>query len=407
MPNKNKYDAIIIGGGIAGASVAYALSKRNQKTLLLERRENVAQEASGNPTGLVYPLLTKNKSVEGLFSIEAFHYAIDLIQTFKDVPKLESGFLIPKNASETERYLSAIKSYSLSTDTLEFKYDTFAKKEGFHFKTALAVSPVHLTKKLLSSDDQSIVVQPFEDFKWFQATNGVEVKVERLGGGKNKEPNKEETYLGNSLFLCHSNSFLNFVETNWLPIQKVRGQLALLPMKAELTAIPHSYLFGDYLTRDLGVGCVLGASFDEFHLSEEVRNSETLEFLETASQNVESIASHLIEFKSQLNRTQTRVSFRSQSQDRRPIFGKLPSIELFQKDNDLINKNRQNRKPIISFIDNVYVLGALGSRGLTHSLYAAEQIVRDSLGEPTTIDPIVWEGFKPERFLLRNWKRGQ
>jgi glycine/D-amino acid oxidase-like deaminating enzyme len=42
-------EAIVIGGGIAGCSTAYALAKRGIAVTLIERHEGLAQEASGNP----------------------------------------------------------------------------------------------------------------------------------------------------------------------------------------------------------------------------------------------------------------------------------------------------------------------------------------------------------------------
>ena len=47
-----KYDVIIVGGGIIGCSVAYYLSKRNQKVLLLEKRDH-AQGSAGATDGVV------------------------------------------------------------------------------------------------------------------------------------------------------------------------------------------------------------------------------------------------------------------------------------------------------------------------------------------------------------------
>ena len=41
--------AIVIGGGIAGCSTAYALAQRGIKVTLLERNTAIASEASGNP----------------------------------------------------------------------------------------------------------------------------------------------------------------------------------------------------------------------------------------------------------------------------------------------------------------------------------------------------------------------
>ncbi|MEZ0237993.1 MAG: tRNA (5-methylaminomethyl-2-thiouridine)(34)-methyltransferase MnmD, partial [Methylophilaceae bacterium] len=50
--------AIIIGGGIAGTSSAYSLALRGWQVTLIERHADLAQEASGNPQGVLYPRLS-------------------------------------------------------------------------------------------------------------------------------------------------------------------------------------------------------------------------------------------------------------------------------------------------------------------------------------------------------------
>jgi len=46
------YDAIVIGAGVMGASIAFHLAERGQKVAILERR-NVASGATGHSSGLV------------------------------------------------------------------------------------------------------------------------------------------------------------------------------------------------------------------------------------------------------------------------------------------------------------------------------------------------------------------
>ena len=402
LTNNNHYDAIIIGGGIAGASVAYSLSKRKMKTLLLERREDVALEASGNPTGIIYPLLTKNKSIEGTFSLKSFRFVtkeIELIQNIfnelKDPTPSSGVFLLPKSDLEKERYFGSIAANSLGKEELEFIRDDFSQKEGFLFKTALAISPRHLTKTLLQLSRNFTDIAFFENYKNKSENQGITIATEKA------------TFHSDYLFLCHANSFLEFPETSWIPIRKVRGQLLWLPLADELMALPYSYLFGDYLTKDVGHGCVLGASFDEYQLEEEKRDHESLSFLERAGlalPKLEHFFSHLT--NDGVSKLRTRVSYRSQSQDRRPVFGPLPDFKDFSEHLPTLPSPSSKMIPIVPNIKNQYVLGALGSRGLTHSLFASEMIVRDALKEISLLDEKEYADFKPSRFLLRNWKRG-
>ncbi|HES76075.1 MAG TPA: FAD-dependent oxidoreductase, partial [bacterium] len=51
--------ALVIGAGIAGASVARSLAERGFAVQVFERHALPAQEASGNPAGIVLPVLSR------------------------------------------------------------------------------------------------------------------------------------------------------------------------------------------------------------------------------------------------------------------------------------------------------------------------------------------------------------
>lgn len=402
LPN-NHFDAIIIGGGIAGTSVAYSLSKRKIKTLLLERKEDLALEASGNPTGLVYPQLTKHPSTEGNFSLHAFRHMLRELQVLCDDVKVldrtqisHGVFIIPKGQAEKDRYLGSIQAYNLDSEEMEMRSDSYSGREGFLFKKAFAISPRSLAQAYAQ------MAKPFTEFQFYQNFRKVEFQKEI------HVSTETDAYTAKLLFLCHANSFLDFPETNWIPIRKVRGQLLWLPISEELKLLPHSYLFGDYLTKDIGHGSVLGASFDEYKMDESAREAESLSFISEAINALPPLQNFFNRIKENgISKLKTRVSFRSQSKDRRPIFGKLPDFVLYE--NNLPAKPSANfrQSPDVPYFENAFLLGALGSRGLTHALLASEEIVRDALGEKQLMNPLEYSEFNPERFLLRNWKRGK
>lgn len=66
-----KYDAIVIGAGVIGASVAYNLSKRGLKVLILER-QTVGVGATGASSGLVR--MHYDIEVDSALAWESFHF---------------------------------------------------------------------------------------------------------------------------------------------------------------------------------------------------------------------------------------------------------------------------------------------------------------------------------------------
>ncbi|HIQ26864.1 MAG TPA: FAD-dependent oxidoreductase, partial [Sulfurovum sp.] len=69
------YDTIIIGAGIAGATIAYTLTKKNQKVLVVDKN-GIASGGSGAAGAFVSPKIGKGSPLQTLTN-EAFSYAKD------------------------------------------------------------------------------------------------------------------------------------------------------------------------------------------------------------------------------------------------------------------------------------------------------------------------------------------
>jgi len=68
---KNFYDVIIVGAGVIGLSVAYFLSLRNKKILLVEKNRNIGEENSSLNSAVVHAgIYYKKNSLKSKFSIQ-------------------------------------------------------------------------------------------------------------------------------------------------------------------------------------------------------------------------------------------------------------------------------------------------------------------------------------------------
>ncbi|MGZ8258030.1 MAG: FAD-dependent oxidoreductase, partial [Methylotenera sp.] len=72
-------NAIVIGGGIAGCSTAYALALRGIRVTLLERNAAIASEASGNPLAMLYPRLSGNDAASQ-FALAGYLHSLSLFK---------------------------------------------------------------------------------------------------------------------------------------------------------------------------------------------------------------------------------------------------------------------------------------------------------------------------------------
>ena len=68
--------AIVIGAGLAGTAISERLASRGWHVDLFERHAAPAQEASGNPAGILLPHLAKDDALAARLSRASYLYAL-------------------------------------------------------------------------------------------------------------------------------------------------------------------------------------------------------------------------------------------------------------------------------------------------------------------------------------------
>src|SRR5690606_31348186 len=75
-PHYKNHTAIIIGGGLAGCHSARALALRGWKVTLVERHNELAQAASGNPQGVLYAKVSYKQEALSTFNLASLQFAL-------------------------------------------------------------------------------------------------------------------------------------------------------------------------------------------------------------------------------------------------------------------------------------------------------------------------------------------
>lgn len=394
-PSQSK-TALVVGAGIAGASVCYALSKQNIQTILLEQESGAAKKASGNPIGVVYPFLTKHKTPESEFSLLAFQYFLELWESLElgqRVPHVDGIHFLLDSNSAYDRYSHSLLSHCIPETLACLSKEPNSNLDALLFPKGKAVSPVLLTKELIR------IANPLESYH----TKLLSWEMSDANGNLICHTEKEILNV-DYLFLTQGYQFFTDPKLEWIPMKQVRGQIVEIPSSMFQNQI--SILYGDYITAEIGGKRVLGASFDEFHLEEETRPKETFDLWNGLQSKLPNLLKNWE--KIDIQNFDTRVSFRTQSQDRHPIVGKLPNLSRLDTSIKYQNLFRKNAKTFeIPYYETVGILNGLGSRGLTHALLAAEILVCDILSQSINISETIRKALKPDRFLLRKWKRDE
>lgn len=102
--NALPHDILVIGAGIAGATLARALAERGYRVTVLER-QHVASGASGNRAGVLFPHITKQWGISSAWYFTAYGYALRQLQRWQAqglaFTQISCGMLrLPRNAQE-------------------------------------------------------------------------------------------------------------------------------------------------------------------------------------------------------------------------------------------------------------------------------------------------------------------
>ena len=133
---KNKFDLVIIGGGILGTSLSYFLSflNKSKKIAVIEQENNVAQHTSGRNTGKVHSPYLYNPEKKKLFANAAFH-GYEMWKEYsklQNVPFKEDGVievaLDEKGIKVLEKYLKWGKQNGLEEKDIELMDKSELKK---------------------------------------------------------------------------------------------------------------------------------------------------------------------------------------------------------------------------------------------------------------------------------------
>ncbi len=138
------FSPIIIGGGIAGASLAYAFKRYGVSSTLFEKDIDYTHAASGNPSALIKPRLDLQDRPESRFFLSSFLYAS---QIFRQSKAVTSSAILHKSLSEKDRlrFKKLVKQAALPASHLTLSDD------DLHLVSSLIIDP-KIAREFLTQD---------------------------------------------------------------------------------------------------------------------------------------------------------------------------------------------------------------------------------------------------------------
>ena len=349
----------IIGSGISGASLAYALRKRNIECFIIDKSHKLANGASGNKLALQMPKLTMDDSPYGLLSLEAFLYSRKIAKNLNAIPRSDGLVLIPSRDRDIIKFKKLLEN-NWPLDLLNNNYDKLNSLKfinHIYMKSSGIVDNSKFIQNLIKDVE---FISKF-DVKKITSKDGLNIIIDKFGNRL-----KSKTVIW-------ANGFEMTNLNQNLPINPISGQVTYLKANELSSNLKINFSYGHHFSQAFKGYHQIGASFN--------RNANTCFREIDQNTNINSIPEFLRKnIYYNINESGHRVSVRASTKDRMPFFGDL---------NTLTGKKS----------NNIYILGGMGAWGFVYAPFYAELLVTKIINDQLVINSKLEKLLTIERLL--------
>ena len=397
--------ALVLGGGLAGAHVAFALARRGISVTVLEAA-TVAGGGSSNLQGVTYTRLSHQHNPLTDFSLAAFGFATDHYETLLRDGKLAAsddvglgGYIQLHDADDTLAHLTQVLPLApefarvLSATELAALTGLAPRCGGIHYLRGGWLMPQAVCRALLAHPLISLRTD-CGPLSLSRGQNGIWQAIDAQGSVLAE---------ADASILATARAVLQQQELEWLPLTAIRGQTTHLPTPPQLANLSVTLCDQGYLPpARAGLHCV-GASFgpgDAGIDEREAEHAHNIDMMKTALPD--------LDLATPEGGWTGHVAHRCNSNDYLPVAGPVPMLEEF---NIRYERLRHDRKRIINApspaLSGLAVLTSLGSRGLSAAPLAAEMVADQLMGTLPAVPRYLQRALSPARFAERALKRGE
>lgn len=351
-------DVSVIGAGIAGASVARALALRGCRVTVYERHPAPAQEASGNPRGIIYPKLTVDEAPMGRFNRQAFCHVLPLLAQLDTINWSPCGVLrLDMDAAEAHRSQKLAGLHAYPAGFTRWQAETpYGRSALFHAGGGMMDAAAFV---------RALLDHPLIDCR-YGATAAPDAGV---------------------IVDCTANAAAEY----GLPLRPLRGQVVALNPTPASAAITHVICHEGYITPVTNGLHHAGATFQK-EAPQQPDDHRSDPRAEDNGEILEKLHRSLPQLGLQQNSVQSaRAAYRATTPDKLPMIGPLP----------IAIDNGQ-----VACHENIYVAAGFGAHGLTTAPLAGDMIAAMICGEPLPVPLDLLAHLLPARFLKRAAKAG-
>lgn len=403
-PAGREGEVLIIGGGIASAMTALSLVERGRHVTLLCEDGEPASGASGNRQGALYPLLNGEHDALSRFYSLAFGFARNrLLALAKHHPVAFSLCGVTQLGYDDKSAAKLAKMsqgpfppelmHPLSAAEVEQVVGLPCDADGVSYPLGGWLCPADLTRAAIREAQASGRLEV--------VFNAAVTRIAEEDGGWHLESRDGRAWQAPNLVVAAGHQLPTLLPFAELPLYPVRGQVSHVPTTASLSQLKTVLCYDGYLTPAHNSAHCIGASYGRnqtdlaYRADEQDQNRARLQAC---------VPQQRWPAEVDVSGAQARIGVRCASRDHLPVAGPVARLAALADHDVHAPADQQSALPLHA---GLYVLGALGSRGLCSAPLCGELVASEICGDPLPLAADLLEALHPARYWVRRLRRGK
>ena len=402
---------IVVGSGLAAASVCLSLANRGIATTLYFEEAELAAGASGNPQGGFYPQLHSEASIASRIQAHSFLYAKQcyehIVQEHPQVAHEFCGVIqLSFNDKVAERQ-NKLADSDVWPEDLVAKIDSNTVSEianialpysGLLIKEGGWLSPPHLVDAMVRQAKKTgnLTIKAGHRYVSHSVVDNPKSVTENINAHFIHDQS-ETTQSASHIILAPGAGAVGLSEFDSLSLRPVRGQVEAIPTQAPIASLQTVLCHKGYMTPSLNERHALGSTYVKNDMATDIRGEETDTNLATHSQALANT-----DIVGQLKHDgMARAATRLGSPDHQPVVGALHDFSLLKAHYSDLGVGKPLEAVPTLPASAVSALTCLGSRGLTTAPLMAEVLVSSLCNQPLPMSNDLLNAVNTSRFMTR------
>jgi len=398
--------ALIVGGGLAGSATAWALAERGWRSTLVERRDSIAAEASGNPAGLFHGIVNGQDGSHARFhraaALEAHAAATCAIRRHRVAGALD-GLLQLVDADTQVAAMRALLArlqlpggYVQALDPCEAsaRAGVSLERPAWFYPGGGWIAPRGLARSFIERAGSCVEVRVNTPATALVRADGLWHLLDASGG---------RIASASVLVLAGGGESLRLIGGEW-PVEPVRGQISIGRVDdwPDLR-LPRLPLTGaGFVLPEIDGRVIFGATSDRGDANFDLRRGDDERNLHQLVRLMPSLGAPTLDH---VDAFEGRAATRWVSRDRLPLIGAVPHPTDDADEAARRTLSLPETPRLVPRQNGLYVFTALGSRGITWAALGAQVIAALVSGAPSPVGARLLDAIDPARFAVRRRQR--